>query len=84
MPRRGFCPQGYTPKKRPYKCCATCLELLDKGDTACGCGVKMRIVSLDSIEAQDFVSVRPDVRGAWLNRLEDRQCCMVYKIRRCK
>jgi hypothetical protein len=73
MPRRGFCPQGYTPKKRPYKCCATCLELLDKGDTACGCGVKMRIVSLDSIEAQDFVSVRSDARGAWLKRLEVRR-----------
>ncbi len=76
MPRRGFCPQGRTraaTPKRPCKCCATCLELLDKGDTACGCGAKMRLVSLDSIEAQDFVSVRAEVRGAWLKRLENRR-----------
>lgn len=76
MSRRGFCPQGRTkstPKKRPYKCCAACLELLDKGDDACGCGRAMLLVSLDSLEAQDFVSVRTDVRGAWLKRLENRR-----------
>lgn len=80
MPRRGFCPQGRSKgaPNRPYKCCATCLELLEKGDDACGCGRAMRLVGLDSLEAQDFASVRPYARGAWLKRLEDRRIYPLY------